>query len=88
MHKIPNVPLGKVQQRHVVRIFFPRLYSTAHLDDKVNMSQEDLALIYDCCLRPTLIEAVPEFLDRLPTSYAAAFTHSKTCRGGARIRQP
>ncbi|KAG1844989.1 hypothetical protein F4604DRAFT_1688899 [Suillus subluteus] len=82
MHKIPNVPLGKVQQRHVVRIFFPRLYSTAQLDNDVHVSQEDLALIYNRCLRPTLIEVVPEFRDRLPTSYAAAFTHSKTCSGG------
>lgn len=82
MHKIPNVPLGKVQQRHVVRIFFPRLYSAAHLDDNIFLSQEDLALIYDRCLRPTLLEVVPEFRDRLPTSYAAAFTYSKTCSGG------
>jgi hypothetical protein len=82
MHKIPNVPLGKVQQRHVVRIFFPRLYNAARLEDDVFVSQEDLAFIYDRCLRPTLIEVVPEFRDRLPTSYAAAFTHSKTCSGG------
>ncbi|KAG1765275.1 hypothetical protein EV702DRAFT_1182517 [Suillus placidus] len=82
MHKIPNVPLGKVQQRHVVRIFFPRLYSTAQLEGDVHVSQEDLALIYDRCLRPTLLEVVPEFRDRLPTSYAAALTYSKTCRGG------
>jgi hypothetical protein len=82
MHKIPNVPLGKVQQRHVVRIFFPRLYSAAQLADDVRVSQEHLALIYDLCLRPTLHEVVPECRDRLPTSYAAAFTYSKTCTGG------
>ncbi|KAG1798803.1 hypothetical protein EV424DRAFT_1474979 [Suillus variegatus] len=82
MHKIPNVPLGKVQQRHVVRIFFPRLYSAAQLNDDACMSQEDLALVYDRCLRPTLLEVVPEFRDRLPTSYAAALASSKTCSGG------
>ncbi|KAG1823820.1 uncharacterized protein BJ212DRAFT_1476684 [Suillus subaureus] len=48
MHKIPNVPLGKVEQRHVVRIFFPRLYTAASEDPSwVGLSQENLALIYD-----------------------------------------
>ncbi|KAG1792246.1 hypothetical protein EV424DRAFT_1336621 [Suillus variegatus] len=79
MHKIPNVPLGKVQQRHVVRIFFPRLYSA---DGVVLVSQEDLALLYDHCLRPTLLEVLPEFADRAPTSYAAAYMQSKTRAGG------
>ncbi|KAG2064238.1 hypothetical protein BDR04DRAFT_1035854, partial [Suillus decipiens] len=82
MHKIPNLPLGKVQQRHVVRMFFPRLYGAAQLENNNYISQEDLALIYDRCLRPTLLEVVPEFRDRLPTSYAAAFAYSKTCNGG------
>ncbi|KAG1770786.1 hypothetical protein EV702DRAFT_1202257 [Suillus placidus] len=59
MHKIPNVPLGKVQQRHVVRILFPRLYSA---DGAAPVSQKDLALIYDNCLRPTLAEE-PAFWD-------------------------
>lgn len=79
MHKIPNVPLGKVQQRHVVRIFFPRLYS-AH--GAAMVSQENLALIYDRCLRPTLAEVLPEFADRAPTSYAAAYMQAKTRAGG------
>ncbi|KAG1765187.1 hypothetical protein EV702DRAFT_981668 [Suillus placidus] len=79
MHKIPNVPLGKVQQRHVVRIFLPRLYSA---DSTTLISQEDLALIYDLCLRPTLAEVLPEFADRAPTSYAAAYTQSRTRSGG------
>ncbi|KAG2127748.1 hypothetical protein BD769DRAFT_1628190 [Suillus cothurnatus] len=78
MHKIPNVPLGKVQHRHVVRIFLPRLYS-AH--GVVLVSQEDLALIYDHCLHPTLLEVLPEFADRAPTSYAAGYAQSKTRAG-------
>jgi hypothetical protein len=79
MHKIPNVPLGKVQQRHVVRILFPRLYSA---DGAALVSQKDLALIYDHCLRPTLAEVLPEFADRAPTSYAAAYMQSRTRSGG------
>ncbi|KAG1784439.1 uncharacterized protein HD556DRAFT_1251332, partial [Suillus plorans] len=79
MHKIPNVPLGKVQQRHVVRIFFPRLYSA---DGAAMVSQENLALVYDRCLRPTLAEVLPEFADRAPTSYAAAYMQAKTRAGG------
>jgi hypothetical protein len=73
------VPLGKVQQRHVVRIFFPRLYSA---DGVVLVSQEDLALLYDHCLRPTLLEVLLEFADRAPTSYAAAYMQLKTRTGG------
>ncbi|KAG2366150.1 hypothetical protein BDR07DRAFT_1480390 [Suillus spraguei] len=57
MHKIPNFPLGKVQQQHVVRIFFPRLYNA---DWPVGQLPPDkLALIYDRCLRPTMMEVVP-----------------------------
>ncbi|KAG1838781.1 hypothetical protein F4604DRAFT_1600041 [Suillus subluteus] len=79
MHKIPNVPLGKVQQRHVVRIFFPRLYNQ---DSSINqLAQDKLALIYDRCLRPTMIEVVPESRDKWPTTYAAAYTQSRSRTG-------
>jgi hypothetical protein len=79
MHKIPNVPLGKVQQRHVVRIFFPRLYNP---DWPINqLPQDKLALIYDRCLRPTMVELVPESRDKWPTTYAAAYTHSRSRTG-------
>ncbi|KAG1893108.1 uncharacterized protein F5891DRAFT_963475, partial [Suillus fuscotomentosus] len=82
MHKIPNVPLGKVEQRHVVRIFFPRLYTAASEDpSRVGLSQEDLALIYDRCLRPTMIQYLPETRDRWPTSYNIALTHARTSTG-------
>ncbi|KAG2108859.1 hypothetical protein BD769DRAFT_1365755 [Suillus cothurnatus] len=74
MHKIPNVALGKVQQRHVVRVFFPRLYSHSASLLGVGMSQADLALIYDRCLRPTMAEVIPESTDQWPTSYATAYT--------------
>ncbi|KAG2064536.1 hypothetical protein BDR04DRAFT_1035008, partial [Suillus decipiens] len=79
MHKIPNLPLGKVQQRHVVRIFFPRLYNA---DWPVTQLPPDkLALIYDRCLRPTMMEVVPESRDKWPTTYAAAYAHSRTRTG-------
>ncbi|KAG2063154.1 hypothetical protein BDR04DRAFT_1039012 [Suillus decipiens] len=79
MHKIPNLPLGKVQQRHVVRIFFPRLYSAESPIDY--LTQDKLALIYDRCLRPTMMEVVPESRDKWPTTYAAAYAHSRSCTG-------
>ncbi|KAG1823821.1 uncharacterized protein BJ212DRAFT_1262604 [Suillus subaureus] len=82
MHKIPNVPLGKVEQRHVVRIFFPRLYTAASEDPSwVGLSQEDLALIYDLCLRPMMIRYLPETRDRWPTSYNVALSHARTSTG-------
>lgn len=79
MHKIPNMPLGKVQQRHVVRIFFPRLYSTEWPVDQ--LTQDKLALIYDQCLRPTMLEIVPESRDKWPTTYAAAYAQSRSRTG-------
>ncbi|KAG1861501.1 hypothetical protein DFJ58DRAFT_657457 [Suillus subalutaceus] len=82
MHRIPNVPLGKVEQRHVVRIFFPRLYAAASEDPSwVGLSQEDFALIYDKCLRPLMLEHLPDSRDRWPTSYNIALTHSRTLTG-------
>ncbi|KAG1893339.1 uncharacterized protein F5891DRAFT_985998 [Suillus fuscotomentosus] len=82
MHEIPNVPLGKVEQRHVVRIFSPRLYTAASEDpSRVGLSQEDLALIYDRCLRHTMIQYLPETRYRWPTSYNIALTHARTSTG-------
>ncbi|KAG1853675.1 hypothetical protein F4604DRAFT_1591418, partial [Suillus subluteus] len=79
MHKIPNLPLGKVQQRHVVRIFFPRLYNADWPVEQ--LPQDKLALIYDRCLRPTMMEVVPESRDKWPTTYAAAHAQSRSCTG-------
>ncbi|KAG1744244.1 hypothetical protein EDB19DRAFT_1827125 [Suillus lakei] len=74
MHKIPNVPLGKVQQRHVIRIFLPQLYSAGSV---VLMSQEDLALIYDHCLHPTLAEVLLEFADQVAATLLAKLQEQK-----------
>jgi hypothetical protein len=62
-----------------MRILFPRLYSA---DGAALVSEKDLALIYDHYLRPTLAEVLPEFADRAPTSYAAAYMQSRTCSWG------
>ncbi|KAG2129248.1 uncharacterized protein EDB93DRAFT_1095501, partial [Suillus bovinus] len=79
MHKIPNIPLGKVQQRHVVRLYLPRLYNA---DWQVGqLAPDKLAQIYDRCLRPTMMEAVPESCDKWPTSYATAYAQSRTRTG-------
>jgi hypothetical protein len=79
MHKIPNIPLGKVQQRHVVRLFLPRLYNADSPVDQ--LPQDKLALIYDRCIRPTMMEVVPESRDKWPTTYTAAYAHSRSCTG-------
>ncbi|KIK32002.1 hypothetical protein CY34DRAFT_102396, partial [Suillus luteus UH-Slu-Lm8-n1] len=71
MHKIPNMPLGKVQQRHVVRIFFPRLYNAQWPVDR--LPQDKLALIYDRCFCPMMLEIVPELRDMLPTCSQGPF---------------
>lgn len=82
MHKIPNIPLGKVEQRHVVRIFFPRLYTAASENPSwVGLSQEDFALIYDRCIRPIMTQYLPQTRDRWPTSYNSALIHARTLTG-------
>ncbi|KAG2125256.1 hypothetical protein BD769DRAFT_1388531 [Suillus cothurnatus] len=79
MHKISNLPLGKVQQCHVVRVFFPQLYNA---DWPVGLLPQDkLARIYDRCFSPTMMEVMPELRDKWPTTYAAAYAHSRNHTG-------
>ncbi|KAG1845759.1 hypothetical protein C8R48DRAFT_617015 [Suillus tomentosus] len=79
MHKIPNIPLGKVQQQHIVRIFFLRLYNAEWQVSE--LSRQKLALIYDRCICPTMMEVVPESSNGWPTTYAATYAQSMTCTG-------
>ncbi|KAG1804175.1 uncharacterized protein BJ212DRAFT_1304390 [Suillus subaureus] len=72
MHKIPNVALGKVQQRHT-----PRLYSASSLG--VEVSQVDLALICDHCLHPMMAKVILESTDQWLASYATAYTQFRNC---------
>lgn len=49
-------------------IFFPKLYEP---HGTAQMSQEDLATIYDHCVRPTVAEILPSHLAHWPLNYKA-----------------
>jgi hypothetical protein len=78
MHKIPNVAIGKVQRRHITRIFFPHLYQK---DSSPAISGDTLAFIYDRCLRPALQDVIPEQMTHWPVTYAAAMSQNRGVNG-------
>jgi hypothetical protein len=78
LHKIPNVAIGKVQRRHITRIFFPHLY---RVDASPAISGELLSFIYDKCLRPALQDVIPEELTHWPVTYAAAMNQNRGANG-------
>ena len=69
MHAIPNVPFGKVTNRHVVRLFFPRMYDRQETNA---VPSTDLASIYDRALRPIMLNLMPNQAGHWPVTYDAA----------------
>ncbi|KAI6117767.1 hypothetical protein EV401DRAFT_1863161 [Pisolithus croceorrhizus] len=69
LHKVPNFALGKVAQRSVTRVFFPRKYVQ---DAQATITQSEFEVIYDECLRPAIERLLPESTARWPISYRAA----------------
>ncbi|KAI6008988.1 hypothetical protein PISMIDRAFT_120059 [Pisolithus microcarpus 441] len=78
MHKIPNLALGKVANRSVIRVFFPRLY---HRFDSPQIPQLDLELIYNRCLRPIVQRLMPNQATHWPPSYNTILQTSRDQRG-------
>ncbi|KAI6116604.1 hypothetical protein EDD17DRAFT_1486750 [Pisolithus thermaeus] len=66
MHKIPNLALGKVANRAVIRVFFPRLYGKF---DTPQIPRPDLESIYNSCLRPIVQRLMPNQATHWPPSY-------------------
>lgn len=61
--------LGKVERRHITRVFFPHLYKKG---ESAAISTELRTHIYDKCLRQAAIEVNPLDRSRWPITYAAA----------------
>ena len=78
MHKIPNLPLGKVANRSIVRIFFPRMY---HRFDSSKIPSPDIELIYNASLRPIIQELMPNQATHWPYSYQVAMETSRDTSG-------
>jgi hypothetical protein len=78
LHKIPNVAFGKVLQRHITRIVFPRLYRA---NEAPQIPQDLLETLYDTAIRPAVRTAVPERLSHWPPTYRAAMANARDIRG-------
>ncbi|KAA1479711.1 hypothetical protein DENSPDRAFT_789502 [Dentipellis sp. KUC8613] len=78
VHMIPNLGLGTVDRRHLVRICFPRLYSTTRTPA---LSQPQIAAFIDKCLLPTVAALLPNHVAHLPVDYRAAFLNAYDRRG-------
>lgn len=78
-HKIPNLPLGKVITRHIVRLFFPHLFRENTI---VPIPKELLARIYNEALKPAIDEVTPMSAGRWPITYEAALAGAKHKRTG------
>jgi len=73
MHLIPNIALGKVSNRSVTRVFFPRMYPLGARE----VGQEELAQIYDHCVRPVMLEIA---MNPLPTGLSVTRLASASSR--------
>ncbi|KAI6103250.1 hypothetical protein EDD16DRAFT_1493737 [Pisolithus croceorrhizus] len=83
MHKIPNLALGKVANRSVIRVFFPRLYKRF---ESPRIPQLDLELIYNRCLRPAVQRLMPNQTTHWPPSYNTLLQISRDQRGHFHLR--
>ena len=75
MHSIPNVAFGKVANRSVVRVFFPRMYTVME-SKKIPIA--DLESIYDHCLRPIIQRLMFNQATHWPPNYRTVMETSRT----------
>jgi hypothetical protein len=68
-----------VELRHITRIFFPHLYHKTQKDPK--LTQEHLAQLYDDCIRPAVIEAIPSHSSHWPVNYSTNFLQARDIKG-------
>ncbi|KIK36930.1 hypothetical protein CY34DRAFT_26192 [Suillus luteus UH-Slu-Lm8-n1] len=78
LHRIPNTALGKVDRRHITRIFFPGLYCQGQ---NPAIPPEKMATIYEKCLRPAVVSLNPVDRSRWPITYSTAMTLYRDQKG-------
>ncbi|KAG1719121.1 hypothetical protein EDB19DRAFT_1648748 [Suillus lakei] len=78
LHKIPNMALGKVDRRHITRIFFPGLYCK---NQNPAILPKTMTLIYEECLRPAVVSLNPVDRSRWPITYSTAMTLYRDQKG-------
>jgi hypothetical protein len=70
--------LGKVDRRHIARVFFPGLYVKGQTPA---ISTETRTLIYEKCIRKAALDVNPFDQSRWPVSYSAAMTLYRDQKG-------
>lgn len=81
LRRIPNCGFGKVETRHITRLFFPKMFEP---HGNGLMTQAQFALLYNKCVQPIVVELWPTVVEHWPPSYAAALElqrdeHGKIC---------
>ncbi|KAF9491159.1 hypothetical protein BDN71DRAFT_1398751, partial [Pleurotus eryngii] len=76
--QVPNVLLGKYNDRHQLRIFFPSLWSATRIS--VKLTGEEAEMLYNEILQPTVATVAPALAKDWPTSLEAERFRSKTSR--------
>ncbi len=82
LHKIPNVAIGKVMNRHITRIFFPRMYDP---ETSPALDQEQLGRLYDDHIRVAVYDTIPNHGAHWPINYRAALKQSQDRQGRLHI---
>ncbi|KAF7426823.1 hypothetical protein PC9H_009192 [Pleurotus ostreatus] len=75
---VPNVLLGKYNDRHQLRIFFPSLWSETQ--SSVKLTSEKAEMLYDDILYPTVVTVAPALAKDWPTSLEVERFRSRTTR--------
>ncbi|KAG1854262.1 hypothetical protein F4604DRAFT_1883348 [Suillus subluteus] len=70
--------LGKVDRRHITRIFFPGLYCKGQ---NPAIPPETMTLIYEKCLRPAVVSLNPVDRSRWPITYSNAMDLARDQKG-------
>ncbi|KAK7675980.1 hypothetical protein QCA50_014254 [Cerrena zonata] len=77
LHTIPNLAFAKVNNRHIARLFLPKLYATG--EKKVPTTI--LRSFYNTCTREVVREVCPEHIAHWPHDYTSATTQYRDLRG-------
>ncbi|EKM49389.1 uncharacterized protein PHACADRAFT_106891, partial [Phanerochaete carnosa HHB-10118-sp] len=77
LHRIPNVCLGTAGHRQKTMIFFPHMYKPEGIP---RVSKEEMALLYDSCIRPTVVAVEPKSIAHWPVNYEACLMSMRDMR--------
>ena len=82
LFRIPNTALGKVDNRQVTRIFFPKMYRHG---ESPAITQERLASLYNDHIRPAVLTALTAWQLQWPIAYDAAYQQYQNRNGELQV---